>query len=1163
MWRKLTVLILILSVSFLMAQNAKIWEKDLTGIQFPVKASVLDNAGEENLFPAGINKHNGPNEFDMLWDNFMSSDTIADDVNAVFYTSAANDLDGDGMAELIASDDDGWTYVFENTGDNTFDLVWKMADGFASHLYSSVIVTDMDGDGLQEIASGFYNSGIIHFYEWDGVVGSDNYTEVVSITAPAGAVRKMVVDNLDSDANQELCFVANDTGYVYEADASFVFNQEHKLWGINDYSLMAIITADLNNNGAKEVIIGHYNYASIYIHENTAEDTYANVLPDTVEFQMDPSEDGVTRQFALTDIDADGYPELYSGDSNGKLTVLEMQSAAWDPSPTNMKSALLLDYEVLNGVEDDINSIAVGDGDEDGLQDVYIVTDDNHVWDWEYTGTDFFNGADYTAYDLGELNGANAEAIRYVGDTDGDGEQEILVGYEGSSGYPLVYWLEHHVPPAVPSLTFSKPEIVFDHVFNLADSDTEWVDFQNIGTVSLVIDSVKFTESVFSYSIGTTTIGATASETAELYFNPLDEVTYNGWMIVYSNSSTSPDSIHLGASARPMPTIYVNEFQAKGTEWVEIYNYGTDPVDLTDLGICEGENNFTPANLFGTPEFDQAEWFSENADWGYATTLNAGEFLISYSTGIDLNNSQGWIYLVSRDSLIIDYVAYGAVGPVPLYYNYGGDSVTTGSAARVANTGDMATDWTADFTATPGLANDCPAPNLGGSIIINEVDYDENVIAGTEFIEFFNPTGGDIMMDGWTFSDGDDQFVIDSLLVPAGGVAVWDMGSSLSISSGDVAYLYDDTGVRVDQVGFADFNPTKALLGTLQRIPDGAGPNNGYDYASSGGGVTWLDRVHTMGSLNNQTMVVFTAQVGGDSHYRSFWMNGSWDAAGGYDPNWSGPLVELKNDGIWPDTSATDDIFSAVLTLQGGSTYNWWVGSENDANSFLEDGPAINVDTLAVLYTQTCVVDPGDAGYNEWIITAAGDAINSWNNADDNLTRNGWKWAGDFNLPAGVMEFKFTVMHSWNAAYGNGGVGGGGSNYSYTVPTAGWYHIVFDDSSNTYTIDPVTNIDEDANLPKEFVVYRNYPNPFNPQTTIKFGVPEAANVRINIYNILGQKVASIIDQNYSAGYHVAFWNGMNSTGMQVASGLYFYEFEAKAVNGERSLHKIEKMMLIR
>ena len=1016
---------------------------------------------EESSKPLGINKHPGTNDFSLLWDNFASGDTIADDVSGLTVTDASNDLDGDGFAEIICSDEDGFTYVFENTGNDSFDLVWSMevVTSPGSHGYAPVVIADLDGDGLQEIVVTFEDSAGIYFYEWDGVVGSDNYTEVAFLNLPYDDydnTRTMTIDNLDSDINQELVIAHGDTCYVIEADVNFNFNIEAKMWGALLDEVHSVITADLNNNGSKEVIYCDWNYSAIHIWENTAEDTYVNVLPDNNGIMLD-DEDGRAYEMIITNFDGDSYPEIFAVTSTEKLIVFEMQSSSWDTSASNMMSNILL----INGIYD-IKGLSTGDVDEDGNPDLYFVTDDNHVYDWEYTGGDIFDPINYTSYDIGELNGADAEKIVYAGDMDGDGELELVVGYEGTSSYPLLYFLEHYVAPLIPISEYSRIDFFFDHVWNLAEVDTELVTLRNIGAADLVVDSIVSSDPVFTSYMTNTTVTALGSEVIEFYFTALDQAIHDSSLyIIYSNSTSSPDTINVYGDSRARPLVYINEFQAKGYEWIELYNMNTVTVDLTDMGVTQGVNSYYPPEDFGTPVWSSVEYLSEDSDWGPTQTLNAGEYLVSYTTGASLSNSQDWVYLVYKDSSIIDGVGYGPVGGCPLLFIFGGDSVTAGSAARVAYTGNEATDWTADFDATPGLPNDAPAPALGSSIIINEIDYDGDIVTDYAHVEFFNPTSADITMTGWRFSDADDIFMLDTITVPAGNVAVLMVHDSLmNISMSDVAYLYDDTGVRLDQVGFMTANPSQEKLsGTLQRIPDGAGPNDGYDYWTSGGDITWFDRTHTLGSLNSatpppptQTLVIFTAKVSGESNYRSFWVNGSWDSTGVYDPNWSGPMLELKNDGIWPDTSATDSVFTDSVSLYVDTTYNWWVGSENDINSWLENGTPILTDTSTFNYSATCIVDPSDAGFNQWTIGVAGDSINGWNNAEDNLIHNGWEWSDNFTLPAGQMEFKFVVMHSWEAAYGDGGIGVGFPNYQYNVPTAGNYTIVFNDSTDTYSI---------------------------------------------------------------------------------------------------------------
>ena len=76
-------------------------------------------------------------------------------------------------------------------------------------------------------------------------------------------------------------------------------------------------------------------------------------------------------------------------------------------------------------------------------------------------------------------------------------------------------------------------------------------------------------------------------------------------------------------------------------------------------------------------------------------------------------------------------------------------------------------------------------------------------------------------------------------------------------------------------------------------------------------------------------------------------------------------------------------------------------------------------------------------------------------------------------------------------------------------------------------------------VPKQFALYQNYPNPFNPETNIKFDLPEVSKVRVNVYNILGERVATLLDKTVEAGFHQVEFNGSN-----LSSGTYIYRIEA-------------------
>jgi len=80
-------------------------------------------------------------------------------------------------------------------------------------------------------------------------------------------------------------------------------------------------------------------------------------------------------------------------------------------------------------------------------------------------------------------------------------------------------------------------------------------------------------------------------------------------------------------------------------------------------------------------------------------------------------------------------------------------------------------------------------------------------------------------------------------------------------------------------------------------------------------------------------------------------------------------------------------------------------------------------------------------------------------------------------------------------------------------------------------------------LPTEYVLEQNYPNPFNPSTTIRFAIPEAGRYTIKVYNILGQEVVTLLNEELNAGVHNVKFNASN-----IASGMYIYKLSGEKVN---------------
>ncbi|MBP6672197.1 MAG: T9SS type A sorting domain-containing protein, partial [Bacteroidetes bacterium] len=123
--------------------------------------------------------------------------------------------------------------------------------------------------------------------------------------------------------------------------------------------------------------------------------------------------------------------------------------------------------------------------------------------------------------------------------------------------------------------------------------------------------------------------------------------------------------------------------------------------------------------------------------------------------------------------------------------------------------------------------------------------------------------------------------------------------------------------------------------------------------------------------------------------------------------------------------------------------------------------------------------------------------------------------------------------------------------------------FILNETDHTNDIGGITlNVRNLAQLPTVYKLEQNYPNPFNPSTTINYQLPEAGSVRIVIYNMLGQMVRTLVNEEQSAGYYSQIWNGADDSNRKVASGVYIYRIEALGAQNRR-FTEVKKMIMIK
>ncbi len=115
-------------------------------------------------------------------------------------------------------------------------------------------------------------------------------------------------------------------------------------------------------------------------------------------------------------------------------------------------------------------------------------------------------------------------------------------------------------------------------------------------------------------------------------------------------------------------------------------------------------------------------------------------------------------------------------------------------------------------------------------------------------------------------------------------------------------------------------------------------------------------------------------------------------------------------------------------------------------------------------------------------------------------------------------------------------------NGSWTSGSSGDFNLVTNPGDPNSKPNPTSVVDE--KIPSSFKLLNNYPNPFNPSTRIAFEIPQSEFVSLKVYNISGELIYSLIEENLAAGRYEKIWNGKDNSGRNVSSGVYIYRLKA-------------------
>jgi len=281
---------------------------------------------------------------------------------------------------------------------------------------------------------------------------------------------------------------------------------------------------------------------------------------------------------------------------------------------------------------------------------------------------------------------------------------------------------------------------------------------------------------------------------------------------------------------------------------------------------------------------------------------------------------------------------------------------------------------------------------------------------------------------------------------------------------------------------------------------------------------------------------------------------------------------------IKPDVSAPGN--GTISTTNGGG-YTSFSGTSGATPHtcgtvalILSVNPSLTPTQVSMIL-QTTGVEKGDPGkdnrygagridaYQAYLLAASMIPVELQSftaSANENSVTLNWSTATETNNSGFSVERKTLLDETWTVA---GFVPGYGTtterkNYSFTDENM---HM----GSYTYRLKQIdfdggteysNEIIVEVAAPEKFVLLQNYPNPFNPSTTIGFSIPQTSNVSVDVFNVVGERVATVMNQTLEAGYHQIDFNASN-----LPSGTYVYQLKANNYSG--TFVDVKKMILMK
>ncbi|MBD3168560.1 MAG: T9SS type A sorting domain-containing protein [candidate division Zixibacteria bacterium] len=440
----------------------------------------------------------------------------------------------------------------------------------------------------------------------------------------------------------------------------------------------------------------------------------------------------------------------------------------------------------------------------------------------------------------------------------------------------------------------------------------------------------------------------------------------------------------------------------------------------------------------------------------------------------------------------------------------------------------------------------CRVTNLdNGSVIYNETEQ----ISGlgsmqTEVVEF---------SPDWTPPTGTGRYEVSFISELSGDMDVEnDMMSIIvrvmhDIAVEEISYPYDSISVNLEASPVAVFKNWGSYSENFDAycvITDGNG-NEVYDETRNIGGISpYGEREVTFPSWTPDENGEYTIEV-------------TADVQDDYNPDDNVMTKPFR-------------VIQQILYDDGGNEANYWVGTrDNDkfATRFTPNLPApYAIDKVWV-----------KLGNNEpsyfWDYLALveddfgePDTLREYARIDDPAPVNPGEWlVWDADNPVILDDGDFWLIVHWPDGNTGDPMPTVGADDSSPIDQRSWWYnnangywtqmTFYDWMMRVELTDDISGVDDGMHsaLPERYRLYQNYPNPFNPATTIVYDLANDSDVKLSVYNLMGQRVKTLVDGGQKAGSYSVKWDGVDDSGHPVSSGVYFYRLQTGDYDAARQM----------